>query len=321
MSWPLDLFDRVLIVSKIHLLTESSIQWLKQQAKALKKSKSIVLAQAQYEIAIEHGYSNWKHLIDTFKHENSSRCRFRHIKYDRSLLVPFEDESKTLQTQILSSQGIDQKNLNKNLDIGISEDSTSAFYSLISQALTDAKHQIATKYGFCDWEELEKKYIKELIEKEYTLEQKIGAISRRLGKNPFLIKNTIHVAIEIDNDGLIGLDVNDWEQVGFVEDHIFSAWIEKNDPYFGESYLIFFRVISTDTKSYSTVENHLIKIGSKLDLFFPLYAKAIWINGKIDKNILQSIKEDHLYHIPDIDLESIDYPLTEIPTEIWKGGY
>lgn len=59
-------------MSKVHILSDSSIDWLKQQAKALKKASSITLSQALYEIAVKNGFANWKDLIDTAKHESSS---------------------------------------------------------------------------------------------------------------------------------------------------------------------------------------------------------------------------------------------------------
>ncbi len=94
MSWPLDLFDKVLIVSKIHLLTESSVDWLKQQAKALKKSNSITLSQAQYELAVRNGFLNWKNLVETFKYETRSTSKIRIIDNKNKVLSEYTDEQK-----------------------------------------------------------------------------------------------------------------------------------------------------------------------------------------------------------------------------------
>lgn len=305
MSWPLDLFDKVLIVSKIHLLTESSIQWLKQQAKALKKSKSIALSQAQYEIALQHGFSNWKHLIETFKYETNFIVKYRKVRTYSPDYEPIQKEAYNLYlSRIDYSPTVepDYSNLftdNPNLNI-----------------YNTAFLETAKKYGFSNWDELRLFHETNEVLSEYTAEQKIGAITRNLGINPKNIENSIFLTIENSED-VFNIDIDEWESLGFYEDFSFVKWIERNDPYFKEFGIEgqIFRVLSIDTNSHKIaqrkIERILDKMRKKHDFFFPIIHGFVWINGKIDP---QSVEVDPEY--PN-DL----LPLAELPESAWKRGY
>lgn len=245
-------------MSKIHLPSNKSVKWLKQQAKALSKKNSISQSQALHEIAIQQGFPCWKDLIDTFKYESSSN----------DLKV------------VINTQHPDYKNLMERYQAG--ED-------LLSLLKGD---------------------FKSLVLEQFTMKQKIGAISRKLGVNPRCIKNNIHVAIDINNDGLMSCTEDDWKNVGFIEDDRLSDWIYKNDEYFCEiGFVKFFRVVSLDTDSFSLADDFLSSINEKLSIFFPVYASCVWINGKADPRFLEREYPEELL------------PSKELPEEIWKRGY
>jgi hypothetical protein len=305
-------------VSKIHLLSTSSVDWLRQQAKALKKSQSITQSQALHQISIQQGFTSWKDLIDTFKFEagieSIPKRFFAVVKNDYSDLKVFEDEATVIQKKLLATQGIDLEKYQSNMIPFIESDLTSGtnFHNLISEASHKAQLEIAQKHGFPSWDDLQKKYVKHIILEKYTDEQKIGAVARTLDINPKTIKNTIHVAIEIDNDGLMDCSKDDWEKIGFIEDHDLSHWIYENDRFFGElGFVMFFRVISIDTDSFVSIEHHLDKIHEHLEIFFPVFASCVWINGEVDPQ----------YLIPESDYPDEPLPLPQIPVEIWKKGY
>jgi hypothetical protein len=310
MSWPLDLFDKVLIVSKIHLLTESSIDWLKQQAKSLKKSKSISLSQAQYEIAVQQSFSNWKNLVDTFKYETNSRFKYR---LTSAFLPDYEPIRKEAHNLYLSR--IDYSSLS-NVSLDIFQDNQVNSNIKNTEIWDKSFLEIAQKKGFNTWEQLKSHYQKETILSEYTDEQKIGAISRSLGINPKAIKNSIFVVIE-DSEDVWNIGIDEWESLGFYEDYSFVRWLENNDPYFHELGLggQIFRVISVDTNAHKTAEKRVARILKNLhkkhDFFFPIFSGFIWINGKIDP---RSIEIDPEY--PNDPL-----PLAELPEVAWKRGY
>lgn len=161
MSWPLDLFDKVLIVSKIHLLTESSIEWLKQQAKTLKKSKSIALSQAQYEIAVQHGFLNWKNLVETFKYETSSTLKYRIIashspKDDPEILAEYTDEQKI--GSIARNLGINPQNIQNSIFVTI-ENSEDVFNISLDEWESLGFYE---DYSFVRWLEENDFYFQEL---------------------------------------------------------------------------------------------------------------------------------------------------------------
>lgn len=311
---------KVLIVSEIHLLSDSSIKWLKQQAKTIQKAKSISLSASLYEIAVQQGFLNWKHLIDTFKYETSSRLKYRVISNYLLTYEPIRKEAYNLyisrtNSAIQNGEYDPIKPIEKFFTDG-EPIQTSDELSHQSKIWEAAHLEIAQKHGFNSWDELKLAHVKQEILSEYTDEQKIGAICRSIGTDPKAIQNSIFVTIE-DSDEVFGIDIDEWESLGFYEDFGFVKWLENNDPYFQEigSGGQIFRMLSIDTDSHVKAEKHFNKIAKKLqkkyEFFFPIFSSFIWINGKIDS---QSIETD-----PDYPNDVL--PLATLPEEAWKRGY
>lgn len=332
MSWPLDLFDKVLIVSKIHLLSESSIKWLKQQAKTLKKSKSIALSQAQYEVAVQHGFLNWKNLVDTFKYETTPTTKYRLVSSFLPDYEPIRKEAHNLYISRLNSSissgtyvpSETEKNLlalfdDKNQNYSKSGDHCSDIWR-------ESFLETSKKYGFSSWEELKKNFQKDVVLSEYTDEQKIGAIARNLNINPTSIKNSVFVVID-DSEDVFNIGIDEWESFGFYEDFQFVQWIEHNDPFFKDIGLggQIFRALNVDTNDYEKAEKQisetLEKLAKSKDFFFPIHTGFIWINGKINPRSIESLQEELKEYSPDIPIGDGDIPLAEIPTHAWKRGY
>jgi hypothetical protein len=311
---------KVLIVSDIHLLSDSSIKWLKQQAKTIQKTKSISLSESLYEIAVQQGFLNWKHLIDTFKYEASSRLKYRVISNYLLTYEPIRKEAYNLYISRINSaiQNGDYDPI-KPIENFFTEGEpipANGELSYQSKIWEAASLEIAQKHGFNSWDELKLAHVKQEILSEYTDEQKIGAICRSIGIDPKTIQNSIFVTIE-DSEDVFGIDIDEWESLGFYEDFAFVKWLENNDPYFKE--LGFggqiFRMLSIDTNSHEKAEKHFNKIAKKLakknGFFFPIFTSFIWINGAIDPH---SIEVDPEY--PNDIL-----PLSTVPDEAWKRGY
>lgn len=197
-----------------------------------------------------------------------------------------------------------------------------------------ALYEVALQQGFTSWKNLIDTFkyesssrikIRKLsgleIVEEYTDEQQIGAIARNLGIDPSSIENSIYVHIEASEE-IYDVDIDQWRACGFYEDLYFVSWLEKHDPYFRENgYGLIFRFIGMDTLSYQKVRNFIKVIGEKkLELMFTLHTAHIWINGKTDPSCLTFTDEDIEFY-PNLTDEDGDFPLAEIPEEIWKRGY
>lgn len=284
-------------MSKIHLLSDSSVEWLRQQAKKLRKKNSVSQSQALNEIAIEQGFLNWKHLIDTFKYEISSSRKNRVVTHYSSSFEPIRLEAYGLYISLLN-QAVSDLNINTNQNV------------LWTQAHLDTSQ----KHGFADWESLKIAHIKEEITLEYTDEQKIGAIARNLKIDPKGLQNVVYVTVDFGEE-LFSISNDEFELLGFYEDIFFPDWLEAHDQYFKETGVggKIFRILSIDTDSYTEVNKHLDKIAAKIEResFYPIHFSFIWINGKIDPIYLKA----------DPDYPDDPLPSAILPETLWKRGY